>query len=130
MGACEVAVELGGILERELRADLLALDDDLYLVIQDEGIVYLLAALHAHVGGELGDDLVRVEHVVPEHASDERHDECVLGGLFRRDRVLEGFDLLAYLRYGIFELHICFLQIETCIDRARNQWIIYIGSRS
>lgn len=105
-GAGEVAVELTGVLERQLGAYLLALDEDLHLVVEHEGVVDLLALLHPHVGGELGNDLPGVEDVVAEGVSDERHDEGVLGCLLRLDAWLEALHLLGYLLDRFLELHL------------------------
>src|SRR5690606_1701815 len=82
----KVAEKLRGMLDLKRAHRWFALDEDLDLAITHDGVVDLLALLETHICDELRNDLDRVEYVVPQDARDKRHDEGVLGRLFRADR--------------------------------------------
>ena len=73
--------------------------------VREDGVVDLLALLRADVGGELGHDLVRVEHVEPEHVRDERQDQGGLRRILRLDAVDPLRDPTGHLADAVRQVH-------------------------
>src|SRR5690606_15132906 len=77
----KIAEELRGMVDGQLGACRLALNEDRNFAIIADGIINLFPFLCSNVARELRDDLCRVEYVVTKRLK-EWHDQSVLCGLF------------------------------------------------
>ena len=85
----EITIELRRVHLIQVGSRPFAFDQDNDLLIFGDCVIDFFSLLDADVRREFGDDFQGVKHVVAQR-TDEGHDKCVLGGLFRL-RVLHLF---------------------------------------